>query len=148
MADFSFNYAKGKWAYYGGLPATNDALIAVPLEATGLEADDVLNNYTDLASLLASTNVEQTGGMTRQTLTGVTVTPDNTNNRIELTAANIVFTAATGNATGKLIICYDPDTTGGTDADLIPLLAYDFVATPNGSDITAVVNANGLVRCS
>jgi hypothetical protein len=54
--------------------------------------------------------------------------------------ADITWTAATGNAISAIVICYDPDTTTGTDSDLIPLVKCDFPITPDGSDVTATVN--------
>jgi hypothetical protein len=147
MADIIFNIAKGKEQYYASLPATNDALIAVPIETAGLEADATLQDYDNLNALLAASNNEQTT-MGRKTLASVTSTVDDTNNRVDADCADITWTAATGNAVSALIVCYDPDTTGGTDADLIPIAKYDFVATPAGGDIVAQINASGLFRSS
>ena len=147
MGDIIFNIAKGKEQYYASLPATNDALIAVPIETSGLESDATLQDYDNLNAILAASNNEQTT-MGRKTLAGVTSTVDDTNNRVDADANDITWTAATGNAVSALIICYDPDTTGGTDADLIPIAKYDFVATPAGGDIVAQINASGLYRTS
>lgn len=60
MANQVFNISKGRFVYYCTLPAAADALIVVPIETSGLEADDTLNNYDDLAALLAAANNEQT----------------------------------------------------------------------------------------
>lgn len=147
MADFIFNVSKGKIAQYASLPAANDALIAVPIETTGIETDAVLKDYNDLAAILAAASNEQTT-MGRKTLAGVTVTVDDTNDRVDIDCTDPVWTAATGNAVSKLIVCYDPDTTVGTDADLVPVSAHDFVVTPNGSDITGQVAASGFARAS
>lgn len=147
MADFVFNFAKGKVAYYATLPAASDALIVVPLETTGLEADATLKDYDDLASLLAGTSNEQTT-MGRKTLASVTVTPDDTNERIDVDAADVTWTGATGNAISKLLICYDGDTGAGTDANIIPLVALDCALTPDGSDFTAQFAAAGFFRAS
>lgn len=147
MADVTFNVAKGRAVHYGTLPAANDALIAVPLESAGLEADATLVDYADLAALLASTNSEQVM-MGRKTLANVVVAVDNPNDRATIDCDDIVWTAATGSAVGALVICYDPDTTGGTDADLIPIAKYDFVATPGGTNITAQMAATGFYRAS
>lgn len=147
MANFVFNIAKGKVAYYAGLPATNDGLIAVLLESTGLVADASLKDYDDLASLLAGTSNEQTT-MGRKTLTSVTVTVDDTADTVAVDCADLSWTAASGNAVGKLIICYDPDTTGGTDADLIPLTAHDLTLTPDGNDVSVTINAAGFFGAS
>lgn len=147
MSDIVFNIAKGKIAYYGSLPATNDALIAVPIETTGIEADSVLRDYDNLSVLLAAASNEQTT-MGRKTLASVTVTVDDTNDRVDVDAADVVWSSATGNAVSALVICYDPDTTGGTDADLVPLVKLDFVATPAGGDITAQFATGGFARAS
>lgn len=138
MADFVFNIAKGKVSYYAGLPATNDALIIIPIEASGVESDATLQDYDDVAALLASTNNEQ-ATMGRKTITSVTVTVDDTNNRVDVDIADQTWTAATGNAISDLLIAYDPDTTTGTDSTLIPLTWHDFAITPDGSDVTATV---------
>lgn len=143
MANKVTNIGKGRFVYYATLPLTNDALIAVVLEATGLEADDALQDYDDLAALLAGASNEQTT-MGRKTLTGVTVTVNDTTNVASVDVADITYTAATGNATGKLVICYDPDTTGGTDSTLIPLTLHDFSVTPDGTDITIQIDTAGI----
>ena len=139
MADFVFNVAKGKVKYYAELPGTNDALIVIPLESSGLEADATLKDYDTVSALLAGTTNEQTTAG-RKTITSVTVTPDDTNDRLDLDFADQTWTALTGNAIGALLVAYDPDITGGTDADLIPLTKHDWAITPDGSDVTATVN--------
>lgn len=147
MPDGCFNVSKGKIRYYTELPAAADALIIVPIEATGLEADDTLNNHDTLSALLAATNNEQVT-MGRKTVTTVTNTVDDTGNTFDADFADPVWTAATGNAVGKLVVCYDPDTAVGTDADLIPLTHHDFAVTPDGTDITGTVAASGFYRAS
>lgn len=147
MADTVFNIAKGKVAYYAGLPAASDALIAVPIETSGIESDATLQDYDDLAALLAASNNEQTT-MGRKTLSGVTVTVDDTNNRVDVDAADITWTAATGNAISAIVICYDGDTGTGTDANLIPLVKLDCVVTPAGGDITASFASAGFFRAA
>lgn len=147
MANGVFNISKGKVKYYAELPAASDALIIVPIETTGLEVDDTLNNYDDLAALLAASNNEQTT-MGRKTVTAVTNTVNDTSNVFDSDIADPVWTAATGNAVGKLVVCYDPDTTTGTDATLVPLTYHDFTATPDGNDITGTVAAAGYYRAS
>lgn len=147
MADIVFNIAKGRIASYVALPAANDALVVVLLEASGLEADSALRDYADLATLLAGANNEQTV-MGRKTVTATTVTVDNTNDRVDLDFADLVWTAATGNPIGALVVCYDPDTTGGTDSSLVPLTKHDLALTPDGTDFTAVLAAAGFARAA
>lgn len=147
MANKVTNIGKGRFVHFATLPATNDALIAVVLEATGLEADDALQDYDDLAALLAGASNEQTT-MGRKTLTGVTVNINDTTNVASVDVADITWLAATGNATGKLVICYDADTTAGTDANIIPLTLHDFSVTPDGTDITVQIDSAGIATSS
>jgi hypothetical protein len=147
MADIAFNIAKGRSAYYASLPAANDALIAIPLETTGLESDAVLIDKDTFTDVVSGTTNEQTT-LGRKTLASVANTVDDTNDRVDTDAADIAWTASAGNPISAIVVCYDPDTTGGTDADLVPLVKYDFVATPDGTTITAIVNAAGLFRNS
>lgn len=151
MADFVTNVARGKIVYYCELPATNDALILIALKASGIEADDTLKDYDTVAALLAAANDEATNtGYGRKTITSVTVTVDDTNNRTDIDIADQTWEAvqATGGAWGDLLLAYDPDTTGGTDADLIPLAILDFSVTPDGNNIIATINASGILRAA
>lgn len=145
MADICFNIAKGRLAYYASLPAANDALILILLETSGIESDALLRDYDDVAALLAaSTNEQTTGG--RKTVTSVTVTVDDTNDRVNLDFADQTWTALTGNAISALLIAYDPDTTGGTDSTLVPLTKHDLAVTPDGTDL--IVTVSDFARCS
>ena len=138
MANIVFSVALGRLAYYASLPAANDALILVPLEASGLETDAVLRDKDTLTDVVAGTTNEQTT-IGRKTLASVTVTVDDTNDRVALDAADVTWTSPTGNAIGAVVICYDPDTTGGTDADLIPLTKHDLTWTPDGNSFTLAI---------
>ncbi|GFH36631.1 hypothetical protein [Streptomyces pacificus] len=138
MANIVFNIALGRLAYYASLPAANDALIMVPLEASGLVNDATMRDYDDLGAVLAGASNEQTT-MGRKTLASATATVDDANDRVNIDCADVTWTAATGNAIGAVITCYDPDTTGGTDADLIPLTKHDVSMTPDGSDFTLTI---------
>ncbi|MEV4000992.1 hypothetical protein [Actinomadura sp. NPDC049753] len=152
MADFEFNIVKGKLAYYASLPAANDALIAVLLKSTGLEADSVLKDYDNLQTLLAASNDEATfTNYTRKTLTGVTAAVDDTNDRVDVDADDLSWATAGGaanNTLSKLLICYDPDTTGGTDADLIPLTAHDISVTTDGTTLNIAFPSGGFYRAA
>jgi hypothetical protein len=139
MANFVFNTALGRTGYLAGLPAASDALVAIPLAAAGLEADSVLRDKNTLADIVSGTTNEQTD-LGRQTLTSVTATVDDTNDRLAVDCADITWPDTTGAAIAAIVICYDPDTTTGTDADLVPLFKFDVPMTPDGTDFTAVVN--------
>lgn len=158
MADFVFNIGKGRVAELASRVKNNDpansALVIVALKASGLEADATLQDYADLASLLAAANDEATNtGYARKVLTDAdlgTIAPDNTNNRFDVDIPDQTWSEvqATGGGWGKLVVCYDSDTTGGTDANLVPLTAHDYAVTPDGSDLVAVINASGFYRAS
>ncbi|MCD7440238.1 hypothetical protein K4B79_18665 [Streptomyces lincolnensis] len=142
MADVVANVAKGRILTHASLPAANDSLIAVPLEATGLPSDDVLQDYDTLADLLAGAANEQTT-MGRQALAGVVVAVNDTTNSANFDANDIAWTAATGNPVGKLAICYKPDT-ASADSAIMPLTLHDFAVTPDGTDIVARVHVDGV----
>lgn len=144
MANFVFNIAKGRVTELYNRVKSNDpansAFILVPIETSGLESDATLIDVATLTALLAGTTNEQTT-MGRKVLTDADLaalpSPDNTNDRFDLSLPTVIWTAASGNAISKIAVCYDPDTTGGTDANIIPLTLFDFVQAPSGSDIQA-----------
>jgi hypothetical protein len=142
MADLVTNIAKGRFIHYATLPGTTDSLIAVVLEAADLETDDALQDYDTLAALLGGNSNEQTD-MGRKTLTNVQVNVDDTGNTASFDADDITWTAASGDPTGKLVICYKPETSSA-DSAIIPLTLHDFTVTPDGTDITAQIDSDGL----
>lgn len=142
MANIVFNIAKGRVVELYNRVKSNDpansALILVPIETSGLEADATLIDVDTLAALLAGTTNEQTT-MGRKTLTDADLAalpaPDDTNDRYDISLPTTIWTGATGNAISKIAVCYDSDTTSGTDANIIPLTMFDFAMTPSGADI-------------
>lgn len=157
MANFVFNIAKGRVAEFYNRVDTNDpansALVAVVLATAGLETDAVLIDKATLADVVAGTTNEVTNtGYARKVLTDADLAafaPDNTNDRVDLDIADLAFGAiSAGDGWSKLVICYDGDTAAGTDANIIPLCAYDAVLTPDGSAITLQINAAGFYRAS
>lgn len=159
MADGVFNIAKGRVVeLYNRVESddpTNSAFIVVLLSAA--EADGTLEDYDDLSTLLgAAGNTEATfTNYARKTLTSTELaalpSPDDTNNRYDVDLPDQTWTSAGGttdNTLVKLLVCYDSDTTGGTDANIIPLCHYDFSVTTDGSDLTAQFNADGFFRAA
>ncbi len=158
MGNIVFNIAKGKVNEYvarvdGNDPA-NSALVLVLLKT--VEADATLQDYDTLAAILAGSNVEADAtGYVRKTVsdTGVTApTPDDGTNTQSADITTDPVWASIGGASNnnlvKLLVCYDPDTTGGTDANIVPLTAHDFAVTTNGGDITAQLAAAGFFTAS
>lgn len=146
---FTANIAKGSTVDYHRRVNDNDpansALILVVLSATGLEADAVLQDYDDLAALLAGASNEVTnGGYARKTLTDADLTPpvvDDTLNLVTITFATQTFaTIAAGDSWRMLLVCYDSDTTAGTDANIVPMYGLDLLISgaavvPSGLNI-------------
>lgn len=150
MADIVPNIAKGRVNELQRRVDTNDpansAIVVILLQAA--VSDAALEDFDDLGALLADAgNTEATfTGYARKVLADSDIslpTVDDVNDRQEADIADQVFASAGGavnNSLVKLIVAYDPDTTGGTDADIIPLSIQDFVATTDGNDLTAQIN--------
>jgi hypothetical protein len=144
MANIVFNIAKGSVVEYFRRVDSNDpansAIIVVPVDA-GATTDATARDFDTLAAVTAGGFTERTtGGWNRKTLTDADIaTPavDDTGDTFSVTIPDQTWTAVTAGAVTDLVICYDSDTTGGTDANIIPLLLLDFAITPDGSDVTA-----------
>lgn len=159
MADQVFNIAKGRVAQYIDRVRANDpteaSLVIVALKATGIEADDTLRGYDDLAALLAAANDEATNtGYARKVLTDTEMSSfapavDDTNDWLTGDIPDQTWTgvAAAGGAWAKLLVCYRP-TNASADSAVIPLTHHDFAVTPDGSDITAQIATAGFYKAS
>jgi len=147
MTDTTFNIAKGRVVGWYERVKNNDpanaAFVIVLLKAS--EADVTLKDYDDLAAVLgAAGNTEADfTNYARKTLTDADIaalpSPNDTSDAYELTWPDLSYTAAGGalnNTMTKLLLCYDSDTTAGTDASIIPVGAFDYTAVTDGSDLT------------
>ena len=154
MANFIFNIAKGRAAEFHHRVDQNDpansALIIVAIVTT--EVDDTLGDLDTLALVLANGNTAEAtnGGYARKTLTDAdlaALSPDDANNWMELDFADSVFVAiVAGDNWTDMLVCYDNDTTGGDDTNIVPISQHDFAVTPDGNDINLLVDANGWFR--
>lgn len=154
MAEFTFNIAKGRIVEFYNRAENNDptnsALILVPLSATGLESQG--QDFDDLAAVLGDANfTEQTTTWSRKPLESAELAalpaPDDTNNRYGVQVPVVTWVApAAPNDTVGLLVCYDPDTTGGTDSGIIPLTHHDFVVAADGNNV--VLQISDFIRAS
>jgi hypothetical protein len=153
MADFMFNVAKGRVVEFFNRVQSNDpansAIILVPLSASDTEAN--AQDADTLTAALATAMNEQTGGSwVRKTLTNTelsAIAVDDTNNRFPATLPEVTWTTPTAASdTTGLLVCYDSDTTGGTDANIIPISHHDFAVTADGNDV--ILNTGDAVRAS
>lgn len=152
MANVVSNVSKGRFHEYAvqARDVAASAFILVPLSA--VEADAAVVDHDDLAALLgAAGNTElTTGGWNRKTITGgdVVVTVDDTNERVDIDIPDQTWTAVTAGNSVALILAFDDDTGAGTDANIIPISKHDFSVTADGSDVTAQIDAAGILRAA
>lgn len=156
MADGVFNISKGKvaelWERVEADDPANSAIIVVLLSTA--ESDSALQDYDDLAAILAGSSVEATAtNYARAVLTdsdlSSAVSVDDANDRMDVTLPQITFTAiggVTNNTIVKVLLCYDSDTTGGTDSSIIPLTHHDISYTTTGVDLQ--INSGVVFRAS
>lgn len=156
MADFVFNIAKGRVVEFYNRVKSNDpansALVLVVIDANG-DTDATMKDRDDLAALLGGTANEVTNtNYARKVLTDADLAAlgvDDANDRFDIDIPDQTWSAvAAGTAWTDIIVCYDSDTTGGTDSNIIPLTCHDFAVTPDGSDIVAQIAAAGFFRAS
>jgi len=117
------------------------------------EATATLEDYDTISALLAGSNTESAATNYARLINDDTdlagSAVDDTNNRHESDMPDQVWSSlGPGNATVRIVTFYDDDSTGGTDANLIPATWHDFVVTPNGGDVTATINASGYFRAA
>lgn len=141
MANIVFNIGKGRiielYRRVRNADPATCALVLVPIEATGVEADAVLIDTATLAAVVAGTTNEQTT-MGRRVLLAADLaalpSPDNANNRYRVSLPTVSWANATGNAISNIVVCYR-NATADADSVIIPLTMFDFVQTPSGATI-------------
>lgn len=136
MSNVVFNIALGRLAQYGDLPAAADSLVLVPLAAAGMPTDATMRDYATLTAVKAGATEQTTLG--RKTLSNVTVTVDNTNDRVAIDCDDVTWTATSGAAIGAVVVCYKPDT-ASADTAIIPLTKHDVAMTPDGTNFTLTI---------
>ncbi len=158
MADQVFNIAKGRAVEWYNRVKSNDpanaAFVVVLLKVA--EADATLIDYDDLGAILSGANTEATfTNYGRKVITDAELAalpaPDDSNDRFDIDIPDQVWPNAGNGANDtlvKVLVCYDPDTTGGTDADIIPVAHFDFAVTTDGNELTAQIDAAGFYRAA
>lgn len=142
MADFIFNIAKGAFVEKVRDGAANLGMLLL----IAADTDDAMRDTDTVTALLATGANEATdGSYARQTGITGTITVDDTNNRVDLDIPDQTFNSLAGAAITDAVVFYDE---GGSDATRIPLTNHDFAVTPDGSNVTAQINASGIARAS
>ncbi len=145
MADFVFNLAKGRFGEWAERSRTGDdangALILIPWNTTATDA--TLIDLDTVAAVEADANTAErtANGWNRKTIAdgSITVTIDDTNDRVDVDVADQTWTAVTADVVTDLGVAWDKDTTAGTDSNILPGTWHDFAITPDGSDVTATI---------
>ncbi len=153
MADQVFNVGLGRVVEWARRVDGNDPVnSAFHVEViTAAESDAVLKDKTDLANLVvgATLIVTNTGYVDKQITASITFGPDQAGDKADVDFPDITWSAiSAGVGWEDMVVCYDSDTTGGTDANIELATMHDFVVTPDGSDITAQLNVSGFFRAS
>ena len=159
MGDFAYNKAKGRVVEFAERVNGNDPTNSVfVIELINTSATDAtLKDLTTFAAIEADANTaELTSGTNanyaRKTLSdsgGITITYDNTNDRVDVDFPDLTWTAlGAGTAVTDAVTGYDNDSTGGTDSNIVPMTQHDFAITPDGSDVVLQVATAGFFRAS
>lgn len=159
MGNIVINRALGRGTEWvervNGNDPANSAILVFLLAATGVEADLTLKEKDSLSDLVAGTTNEATNtNYARKTLDqagGLTVTYDDTNDRVDVDMPDQTWTAVANDGTGAIGdfgTAYDGDTTAGDDTNVLVWTIHDFAVTPDGSDITAQIATAGFFRAS
>ena len=157
MGDLAYNITKGRVAELVSRINANDPTNSVlQWSLWNMTQTDAINRDLDtVAAIEASgTNAELTSGTNanyiRKTLTdasGMTVTVDDTNDWVDIDCPDQTWTAlGAGTAVNHALSAYDSDSTGGTDANQLPISQHAVAITPDGSDVTLVIATGGFYR--
>ena len=136
--NFVFNIALGRVGSYCGNVANNtpaaSALLCVPLETTGLQADVNLRQHDTLATLLAASSNEQTTAGRKLVNSSVIITVDDSTNKTTIKLPDVTWTGVpAGNQVAAFVWCYVPDEAVTNDALAIPLTKHDRLWSPDGT---------------
>jgi len=161
MAAVVNNYAKGRGNEFINRIVSNDpansALVIVMLKTA--EANSALLDYASLGALLAAgggtSNVEADfTNYARKVLTDAELSAPTVNTTTDKQFSTFpaqTYTSpggATNNTVVKVLTCYDPDTTGGTDSDIIVVGIHDANITTDGNDFSLSAPATGFYEAA
>lgn len=154
MANFQFNISLGREVEFynrvNNSDPTNAVFVMVVLAESGLETDAVLKDKDTLAAVLSGSTNEATNSV-RKTISDVDIaayTVDDSTDSITIALPSQTYTTpAAGDNWRKVLVCYDSDSTGGGDADIVPVTAHDLlingvaVAPPGGVNVVIDLSA-------
>ena len=135
MADLIFNIVKGAFAEI----VRDGANIQLCVIDAGATTDATFRDHDTLAAVIAAATERTANGWSRKAISNgsVTVTVDDTNDRVDIDIADQTWTAVTSGASTDVVTAED---LGGADSADRPISLHDFAITPDGTDVTATVN--------
>ena len=116
---------------------------------TGIDTEAEVQDLNTVDDLLVITNVDEpaAGWYSRKNLSRTNASEDDTNNRVNLDAADVTWTAATAGTNIYGAFWYDATTdTNDTTRLLMGVITFGSVVPTNGSDLTLTIT--DLVRAS
>jgi hypothetical protein len=145
MTDQIFNISKGAFAEMIRDTGTKTGVLLLKV----VQADDALVDHNDIAALLAAANTEAVFTSYGRKIDVVeTLTVDDTNNRVDVDIPDQTWSPAGNGANDTLVKLITFYNNGAGDANQIPMSHHDFAVTTDGSDLTAQINAAGIMRAS
>ena len=132
-----------------GASAVKIGLLAGASVPAAMDTEAEVQDLNTVGELLALTGVDEPSGgwYSRQSITRTASAEDDTNNRVNLDASNVTFTAATAGENIYGAFWYDATTdTNDTTRLLCGVITFSSVIPTNGSDLTVTIN--DLVRAS
>ena len=153
MANLVCNIAKGRinelYKRVKNNDPANSAFIIVLLKVA--EVDATLIDYDDLGTLIAGANTEADfTNYARKVITDVELAaipaPDDSGDTLGVDLPDQIYTSAggaTNNTMVKALICYDSDTTAGTDTNIEVLTIHDYTPTTTGVDLPLNIDPLG-----
>jgi hypothetical protein len=151
-----FNISKGKdaelWDRVEQSDPTNAVIVVMLLKVA--EADATLEDYDTFSAILAGSNTEADAtNYARVVLDDTDLSSaaavNDTDDRMEVTTPAVLFSTlggASNNSIVKAVFGYDSDSTGGTDANIVPLYAFDLSYTTTG--VNFQINSGIIARTS
>jgi hypothetical protein len=158
MAALQCNIAKGRevelYERVRNNDPTNSAFILLVL-AYPAQPLNTLQDYDTVSAMLGSNTEATNTNYARKTITALSAPGvDDTNNRVTIELPGQTWSGpapSAGDTWAVGVIAYDDDTTGGTDANLIPISVFDCInqygalVEPDGNPIVFFFNSPWLI---
>jgi hypothetical protein len=112
------------------------------IASSGVESDATLKDKDTVADFVSGATNEATntnGGRKSISNGSVTLTVNDTLDRVEVDIADQTWAALANDGTGAVSDILIAEDVGGADSSRVPLTMHDFSITPDGSDVTAQV---------